>query len=60
MQAKTDTIIFIKNIYQRGNWFASLTGYGNRTPRETLECTAATICGQSYVIALLEAEGSSR
>lgn len=55
MQAKTDTIVLTK-----GNLFARLRGYGNRPPRETLEGTAATICGQSCVIALLEEEAPTR
>lgn len=55
MQAKTDTMVFTK-----GNLFARLKGYGNKPPRETLEGTAATICGQSYAFVLLEREAPTR
>ena len=55
MQAKTDTIVLAKE-----NLFARLRGYRNRPPRETLEGTAATICGQSCAIALLEEEPPAR
>lgn len=50
---KTDTIVFTK-----GNWFARRLW--KQAPQRDFGRYRATICGQSYAIALLEGDAPTR